>query len=261
MRVKNDTVLAAALVYQRHGWSVIPLRPKDKRPAIRWQEYQCRRAEPVQIRKWLQQWPNANIAIVTGEISGILVLDIDPKHGGDESLRGLESVHDPLRRTVEAASGGGGRHVYFAHPGGFIGNKVAVWPGIDLRGDGGYIVAPPSLHPSGRQYTWIPDHEPEHVQLAPMPVWLLDAVTEDRRKRHHSAGYWRERVRTHVQEGERNNTIASLSGHLLAHGVDESVVAELLLAWNRLRCRPPLTDDEIVRTVASINRTQRRHAN
>ncbi|MDH3689703.1 MAG: bifunctional DNA primase/polymerase [Gammaproteobacteria bacterium] len=258
--MNNNAVLVAALGYQRRGWSVIPLRPQNKRPAIRWQGYQCRRADSTQICQWLRHRPNANIAIVTGEISGFLVLDIDPKHGGDESLRELEKIHGPLRRTVEATSGGGGRHIYFAHPGGMISNKVAIWPGIDLRGDGGYIVAPPSLHPWGKQYTWVANRDPEHVHLAPMPAWLLEAITEQSVKRHHFVNYWHDLARENVKEGERNNTIASLSGHLLWHGVDEDVVMELLLAWNRLRCRPPLSDDEVVRTVGSISRTQRRHA-
>jgi hypothetical protein len=248
-----------ALEYLRRGWSVIPVRPHDKRPAIRWLEYQHRLASEDEIKDWYQRWPDGNVGIVTGEVSGLVVLDIDPKHDGDSSLAELIQEHGPLPHTIEAISGGGGRHVYFAHPGGIVRNKVGLVPGIDLRGDGGCVVAPPSVHASGKCYSWLQGHDPQHTTLAPSPIWLLREATGVQQRLGHTLEYWRHLVAEGVAEGERNYTIASLTGHLLWHGVDSDVTQELLLCWNRIRCQPPLSDDEVIRTVDSISHLHERH--
>lgn len=248
----------AALQYAEFHWSVIPIRAFDKRPLIKWQEYQQRRASILEINDWYQQWNNANVGIVTGKVSGIVVLDIDPQHDGEKSLEAWEKEHGPLPRTVEVKTGGGGRHLYFKHPGGVVHNKVGIAPGIDLRGDGGCIVAPPSMHPGGNVYAWRKGHEPGEIALAEMPRWLLNIVSEKGQTTGHSMQYWQQLVRNGVPEGERNNTIASLAGHLLWHGVDTDVVQELLLSWNRVRCQPPLDDKEVIRAVRSITRLHER---
>ncbi len=248
---------AAARAYLRRGWSVVPLRPREKRPLIRWEAFQTRRATDAELETWFARWPEANIGIVTGAISGLVVVDVDPAHGGADSLRRLERRHGVLPATIEALTGGDGRHVYFRHPGGIVRNRAGLAQGIDLRGDGGYVVAPPSRHPSGRDYAWEVAHHPDEVALAGMPDWLLQrAVGEP--AAGHGFGYWRMLVGEGVGEGRRNSTIASLTGHLLWHGVDADVARELLLAWNRLRCRPPLPDDEVARVVASIARLHAR---
>ena len=239
--------------YLARHWSVIPVRPHDKRPAIRWQEFQQRQATRTEIEGWFKQWPDANVAIVTGAISGLVVLDIDPEHDGEGSLAGLIQEHGPLPRTIEATTGGGGRHLYFSHPGGLVRNKVGLAPGIDLRGDGGCVVAPPSIHASGKSYRWLSGHAPGQIPLAAMPAWLVRLVTAGHQRPGHGIDYWRDLVRQGVPEGERNNTIASFAGHLLWHGVDPDVVQELLLCWNRVRCRPALSDKEVIRTVDSIS--------
>lgn len=187
------------------------------------------------------------------------VLDIDPKHGGFASLDGLIREHGPFPHTIEAVTGGEGRHLYFAHPGGIVRNKVGLAPGIDLRGDGGCIVAPPSIHASGKTYEWLQGHDPGHAKPARMPRWLLQEASDVRRHPGHSLEYWRILLKEGVSEGERNNTIASLTGHLLWHGVDPDVAQELLLCWNRIRCRPPLSDEEVIRTVDSITHLHERH--
>jgi hypothetical protein len=255
-----STVEQAALEYLHRRWSVIPMQSHGKRPAIRWLEFQHRHAGREEVRDWFARSPASNVGIVTGTISGLIVLDIDPKHGGDASLAELSRRHGPLPPSIEAVTGGGGRHVYFAHPGGLVRNKVGIAPGIDLRGEGGCVVAPPSLHASGKAYVWLDGHAPGQLALALMPGWLLDEVTGGRHQRGHALEYWRNLLNAGVPEGERNNTVASLTGHLLWHGVDPDVALELLLCWNRMRCRPPLSDDEVVRTVASITRLHDRHA-
>lgn len=251
---KTNTLEATALDYLARGWSVIPFLPRDKRPALRWQAFQERLPSEDEVRDWFHRWPAGNLGIVTGALSGLIVLDVDPKHGGEASLRALEEEHGPLPVTLEAVSGGGGRHLYFRHPGGALHNRAGLRPGIDLRGDGGCIVTPPSLHASGRRYRWAPGRGPGERDPAPLPGWLLRELTGEDRRPGHSVDYWRERVKEGVPEGLRNSTIASLAGHLLWHGVDPEVVTELLVCWNMARCRPPLALEEVVRTVASITR-------
>jgi hypothetical protein len=244
----------AAQEYQKLLWSVIPMRARDKRPAIRWQEFQQRRASRQEIHEWFERWSEGNVGIVTGSISGLVVLDIDPKHGGEESLNQLIREHGPLPLTIESNTGGGGRHLYFSYPSGVVRNKVGLAPGIDVRGEGGCVVAPPSVHSSGKAYAWRKGHAPGETPLAPLPSWLLSLMTGSKAQPGHSLDYWRDLIRAAVPEGERNNTIASLAGHLLWHGVDPDVTEELLLCWNRIRCRPPMSDQEVTRTVQSIIR-------
>ncbi len=251
--------LDAALRYLALGWSIVPAATRGKRPIVAWRPYQDHPPSKAQVRRWFDRWPDANIAIVTGAGSGLVVLDVDPGHGGAESLAAIEARHGTLPETIEALTGGGGRHVYFAHPGGEVRNRAGMAPGLDLRGDGGVIIAPPSIHPSGEPYRWRPGHAPEEVGLAPMPIWLLEPRFGGDERIGHPLDYWRGLVHQGVEAGRRNSTVASFTGHLLWHGVDPDVILELMLAWNRVRCRPPLSDEEVIRTVRSIERTHRRH--
>ena len=244
--------------YSGRRWSIIPIRAGDKRPLVRWEEFQHRRPRVEEVHAWFSEWPEAGIGIVTGVVSGLVVLDIDSRHGGDESLEHLEQQYDRLPATVECRSGGGGRHLYFAHPGGLVRNKVGLAPGVDLRGDGGYVVAPPSLHASGQRYAWVGNRAPDLTALAPLPDWVLRQAVEDPGRLGRPIAHWRRLVRDGVRQGERNNTIASLAGHLLRHGVDSTVVLEVLLCWNRVRCWPPLMDDEVGAVVESIRRVHAR---
>ncbi|MDJ0949079.1 MAG: bifunctional DNA primase/polymerase [Alphaproteobacteria bacterium] len=252
------TIAETALAYWRRGWSVVPLVPHAKRPLLPWTAYQQRRAGEDEVRGWYERWPDANVGIVTGAISGLLVLDIDAAHGGEDSLAELEAMHGLLPDTPVARTGGGGRHFYFSHPGGTVRNKVGLAAGVDLRGDGGLVVAPPSIHPSGRHYAWQEGRDPDAVPPAAMPSWLGRLAGLGRARAGHPMAYWRSLVREGVEEGQRNTTIASFAGHLLWHQVDPDVVLELLLCWNAVRCRPPLSEDEVVRTVESIARLHRR---
>lgn len=248
----TNEFLDAALGYRARGWSIIPVRPREKRPILAWQGYQQERAAEDDIRQWWRRWPDANVGIVTGGLSGLVVVDVDPAHGGTESLGHWERTHGALPHTVEARSGGGGRHLYFAHPGGMVHNRVGLLPGIDVRADGGLIVAPPSVHPSGNRYSWVV--APDHCEPAALPGALLAQLSPQGGRQGHSLAYWRTLLSEGVARGHRNDALASIAGHLLWRGVDDTVVAELMLCWNRSRCRPPLGDDEVIRTVQSIAR-------
>jgi len=120
------------------------------------------------------------------------------------------------------------------------------------------VVAPPSLHPSGLRYAWVWDRRPDNAALAPLPGWVLRQAVGDPGRSGHPITHWRRLIREGVREGERNNTIASLAGHLLRRGVDAAVVMEVLLCWNRVRCQPPLADEEVVSVVESISRLHAR---
>lgn len=248
---------AAALDLLARGWSVIPIEPRGKRPIVAWAEYQSRPATSAQVEQWFGAARRPNLGVVTGEVSNLVVIDVDVRHGGSHSLALLELEHGNLPDTVEAKTGGGGRHLYFSHPGGVVHNRVGLAPGIDVRGDGGCVVAPPSLHPSGQRYEWLPEHSPGETELESLPGWLLRFVRPSAARPGYPLSRWRKLVREGVAEGSRNDTLASLTGHLLWQGVDPQVVRELLLAWNRVRCRPPLPDEEVAQVVESIARLHR----
>jgi len=128
------------------------------------------------IERWWRRWPAANVAIRTGAVSGMVVLDVDPAHGGDDSLDALLTQHGPFPPGAVVHTGSGGRHFYFAHPGGVIRNDTGrrLGPGLDIRGDGGYVIAPPSRHHSGSPYRWATQDR----QLPDPPGWLLDRLRE-----------------------------------------------------------------------------------
>ena len=145
---------SAALKYAAQGLSVFPCKPRGKTPLTKHglKDATC---DLDQIKAWWDRWPEANVAIATGAISGTIVLDVDPRHGGDDSLATLEASFGKLPETPTVLTGGGGLHIYFRHPGIEIPNSAGrVGPGIDVRGDGGYVIAPPSIHASGNEYLW-----------------------------------------------------------------------------------------------------------
>lgn len=174
MMTGTRTVRDEAHYYASRGWHVIPIRPGEKRPAIdAWVEHAT--TDHQLIDEWWTAHPNHGVGIVTGERSGIFALDVDPQHGGDDTLADLEHEHGQLPDTIETITGSGGRHVLFAWPGWNPGtNAQALGPGLDIRADGGQIVAPPTIHPNGRAYCWETAHDP-HDGLGPTaaPEWFL----------------------------------------------------------------------------------------
>ena len=130
--------------------------------------------DPDVVREWWYKWPKANIAIATGKESGIIVLDVD--EGGEESLLPYD-----LPTTVEVVTGGGGRHLIYKRPDSNLKYKTmtSILTGVDVRADGGYIIAPPSIHQSGRNYEWEASHHPEDVLVADCPKWLIEMIVEE----------------------------------------------------------------------------------
>jgi putative DNA primase/helicase len=129
--------------------------------------------DPATLHQWWTHWPDANLGIPTGAVSGLLVLDIDPRHGGHLTVEDLEAEHGTFPPTVESLTGGGGRHLFYAHPGGTIGSAAhRLGPGVDLKADGGYVIVPPSVHASGQRYLWEASSIPGEHPLAPVPAWI-----------------------------------------------------------------------------------------
>lgn len=250
----------AALRYAGRGWPVLPLHTPDCGVCS------CRRSDCASpgkhprvhdgvlaattradlIRAWWRAWPHANVGIATG--ATLVVLDVDGAMGR-ESLRGRIVPPTPTVAT------GTGWHAYF-HTSAPLPSRVALLPGVDVRGTGGYVVAPPSLHATGHRYAEVVGLEFAAIDLAPAPAWLTAVLQAPRTG--HPPEHWRRLLRDGVAEGRRNATLASIAGHLLRRDVDPGVVAEIAAAWNEVRCRPPLADDEVERIVQSIARTEAR---
>ena len=209
------------------------------------------------LGRWVSIFSNFNVGIATGVCSGMFVVDVDPKHGGDESLQRLEGRYGDLPGTPRVLTGGGGEHIYFRHPGGRVPcSQGKLGPGVDIKGDGGYVVAPPSLHIDGKRYTFRPGHHLDEVPLADSPPWLLARILPRGKRLGTPMSEWRELVKDGVSEGQRNTTIVRLAGYHLRHGIDPHVTFEMLLLWNRARCVPPLPDAEVEATVRSIARCE-----
>ena len=161
----HHALLPTALQYLAQHRSVIPLPPGEKLPPlIRWKPYQRRRPTVAEVTRWWTTWPTAGLAIVTGWVSSVVVLDVDPRHGGDGTLATLDLEAPP---TVQ--SGGGGLHFYFDPGERVVPTVQNFYPGIDLIGQGGYITAPPSGHRSGGTYRWLTSGD----TFAPLPALVV----------------------------------------------------------------------------------------
>jgi hypothetical protein len=237
---------AGALALAARGWRVFPLAPGTKdRPLVKaWP--QTATTDPAQIEAWWRETPTANIGLATGPGSGLFVLDVDPRHGGDDALRDLEARHGQLPETPEVLTPGGGRHLYFKCPAGLdLRNSAGLLgPGLDIRGAGGYVVAPPSVRPDG-SYVWECEHGPDDAPLADAPAWLLARLTE---RKPHGAGTGTGDGEP-IAEGRRNATLTRIAGAMRRVAATTDEILAALRAVNQGRCRPPLPDEE-VRTIA-----------
>lgn len=190
-----------------------------------------------EIATWWLKWPQANIGLATG--THYVVLDVDPKSGGDETLRALEAEHGPLPETWRSLTGGGGAHIFFQLIPGMRNSASLIGPGLDIRADGGYIVAPGSDHASGRPYVWEVGHEPDDVPLAAMPQWMRDRLERPRGSGEAATdAEWVARL-SGVGVGQRNATATQIAGHFARKGLTAGEIAEVLLGYGA-RCTPAI---------------------
>lgn len=240
MNSQPSVFTQAALAYaQQFRLPVFPLKPRGKVP-LSPNGFKNATIDPHIIGIWGTNWSDANVGIPTGTTSGFDVLDIDPRHGGDESLKELIRSNGPLPETVEALTGGGGRHLLFKHEEG-IRNSAGQLPGLDIRGDGGYIAAPPSIHENGQKYAWELSSRIGEVEMAEWPLWLLEALQAGKGKTEECALG----IEEHIPEGQRNTALASFAGTLRNRGLDKAEMLHCLQGMNESRCRPPLPDEEL----------------
>lgn len=252
----NRAPAIAALGYAAHGWLVLPVHTPlpegcscgadcgasaGKHPRTLHGLKEASR-NPDQLWQWWQRWPDANVGIRTGRESGLVVLDVDVRHGGEVSLETLEATFDRLPSTLTAHSGGGGRHLYFQHPGQHIPNSVQLggYAGLDVRGDGGYIVAPPSLHQSGQRYVWEDASRPPAV----LPRWFCEVLTLPGRPERSvppiprrppqgeaAETFWLQLALERARPGTRNRTGYWLACRLREAGVGLEAAEAILLRY------------------------------
>jgi Bifunctional DNA primase/polymerase, N-terminal/AAA domain/Homeodomain-like domain len=173
-----------ALALAKRGLKVFPLKPRDKVPLTE-HGFKDATTDTAQIKAWWERWPEANIGISTGEGSGFWTIDVDANDGGEASLKRLTDAHGPLPPTVESITGEG-RHLHLRWVDGIGCTTKRLGPGLDTRGNGGYVVAPPSVHPSGRRYVWSVDSAKEFAET---PDWLVELLTTESRKTNGANGH------------------------------------------------------------------------
>ena len=249
----------AALGYIKRGLAVFPIQPRGKTPVT---GNGCKGAslDRDMIDHWWTKQPDMNIGIATGD--KIFVVDIDADKGGETSFARLEKKHGALPETIEVITGCG-RHLWFRAPRGrvirnSVGKKSSgLGEGIDIRGEGGYVVVPPSIHPSGRKYEFSVDSADV---LAAAPGWLIEATSWPANKpKGKTDEEWHATLTQPIPAGTRNATLASIAGKLLHDGVNLILIRDLLLCVNTARCAPPLSGEEVETIVASVARKHLRN--
>ena len=183
-------------------------------------------------------WPDANVGVATGD--GLVVLDVDPRHNGDATLDVLEEEHGEII-TLTSRTGGGGLHMFLD---GELPARNGFLPGLDLKADGGLVVAVPSLHTSGRKYEWIDPND----DLREVPPWLRELLTKASSNGTGSAA----RVGHAIPNGERDSTLTSLASSMRRRGMQEPAILAALVETNRLQCRPPLSEEQVEKIAKSI---------
>ena len=227
----------AALDFAAAGTPVLPLEGKIPRNRGGLTKAST---DVAVVAEWWRRWPDANVGLVTGPASGFVVLDVDAP-AGLRSIAELEKRHGTIR-TAQALTGSGGRHYWFRCPAEPIRNSAgALGDGLDVRGDGGYVVVPPSVHETGNAYKWT--RELEHV--ADCPAWLLENARERRNGPAAAIG-------DVIPEGTRDETLTFLAGTMRRRGMAELEILAALRVTNETRCRPPLPEVDLERIAKSI---------
>lgn len=201
------------------------------------------------IRRWFDQRPGANVGIRTGGESGLVVLDEDLPYGED-SRADLEARYGELPDTPRVLTGGGGEQYFFRHPGYRIPCSTAkLGVNLDVRADGGYVVAPYSLHRSGRLYEWDSTAALGELEPAPLPSWLAELMTARSERTTEST-----QGETEIPAGKRNDQLTRIGGALRRRGCGFDEILAALKVTNEQRCRPPLADTEVAEIARSVGR-------
>ncbi len=237
-KLDMSVTLQAARDYVANGFSVIPVLPHGKKPAFSWKEYQQRLPHDEELVGWFGNGTQYNIGIVTGDVSGLAVVDLD-------SGQAVAFAKDHNIQPSPMVKTGRGFHVYYKTKDGIRNfQQRDDLPDIDLRAEGGYVVAPPSVHESGRSYEWVKGRELGEVEMAELPAWVLAEKPEEKRavkELYHG-----------VENGGRNKALARLVGSWINDGGSLEEIIEQAQVWNTGNSNP-LPSGEVERTVQSIS--------
>lgn len=208
-----NLMLDYARRYADLGWHVFPCKERGKIPLTK-SGFKAATTDHAQITTWWETRPDANIGIATGKLSGFVVLDVDQAN----------ALHqfDKLPHTITVYTGTG-KHIWFEAPDRHIPNSASkIAPGLDIRGDGGYVIAPPSIHENGKMYRWDIMHHPEKIPLAPLPDWLMEKIQAP--PAPHTAD-----PDAPIIEGSRNATLFRLGCAMRRYGATETAIAAALM--------------------------------
>jgi replicative DNA helicase len=247
-----------------------------KKPLLPWKDFQKRLPTKEEVNHWFNTNPDANIGIVTGVVSNLVVFDLDSKQAEEyaEELGGFPEY------TVKVKTGKG-YHIYMRHPGGEIKNQVERELTIDIRADGGYVAAPPSLHGSGYRYEWVEGFSIFQIDPDVCRPWMIDylkdVVTNDSKPNKKEVGpspikteivqpkekevktnEYTDLLKNGCKQGERNHSTTRLIGHLLKTGMKDTDIWEMIQIWNRDRVNPPLGYDELKNIFESVNALEKK---
>lgn len=261
--MSSNELLAAALSYAQRGWTVLPVHTPTgdggcscgnpncdspgKHPRIKAWQKKATTDETV-IRRWWKQWPTANVGI-NPRTSDLIVIDIDPRNGGDETWRELKLHHGINDDTVTSLTGGGGTHLLYSINGVDPQTlKVSLGPGVDVQRGDKQIIVEPSLHQSGHCYEWEISGHPNDMPPLPLPPSLLHILKKD-----NNAGKKKTApaVNGKIPSGERDNTLTSLAGSMRRRGMTEIEILAALREVNK-RCDPPKMEDDLTRIAQSV---------
>ena len=246
------SMLDWALKYAQQNYAVFPLVPRSKVPATQ-HGFQDASTDPDQIRRWWATNPNYNIGVATG--NGLVVIDVDdkPEEGkhGTLELNGWEREHGALAQTWTVLTGTGGVHYWYRTNENFT-NSTEILGAIDVRSLGGYVVAPPSIHPNGTPYEWEASGDPEYIGIAELSGSALEllqkyctkAGTKSRKKREVP---YKELKK--IRKGGRQDALMSLQGSLLNMNMTADAIMAAVRAENDLKCEPPLTEEELEKEI------------
>lgn len=238
------TNLDYALSYRKRGWSIIPIKAGTKLPAIQsWIKYQTAIPTEAEIKTWFTIWPDANIALICGAISNVIVVDIDSGKG-EADTKGLE-----LPPTLSQKTGSGGSHLIYKWRKGLIGAKVGIRKNVDIRSDNSYIVIAPSIHPNGTPYEFVDEDE----DIADAPAWLEEKSPGKEKEETD----WGEFLTEKKGKGLRNMSAAKVAGKILYESSPDMWDTLGLMTfkqWNKELNNPPLGDKELLTVWKSVKK-------
>lgn len=240
----ENQYLKAALYYAtKYHWAVFPVSEKTKKPLT---PHGCKDAkkDPGAIRAWWKKYPMAAIGIATGSASNLIVIDEDVDD--DKGLDGYQEVsrwereNGSLPETVRAITGRGGAHMYYHYTGNDINNRAGILEGVDVRGEGGYVIAPPSRHPNGTDYSW--EMPPNETPLAEVDDVVLRFLEIGKNGGGESQEF---AVPETIEAGHRNDVLFRLACSLQAQGLPDDAIRSAVEKTNQDKCVVPLDSDEV----------------